>query len=695
MYDGASSGGGYEKYIILNSTTNYTGGFNQDVQSVFLEGNGAIIDLQYGSIIVNGPGKILNIHQCVFVNTIIDSSTFINYSNGASGKIVNNTFYGLTDSAKAWYALNFVECTSDSIIIQNNIFSNFYSPVYMYSINPNPYIKQYYISNNCIFNCDKTYLGMGSWSGYPVQIIPFPGNGEIFSDPQFNAPSLFDFSLSINSLCIDNGKYIGYSFNGNDPDIGAQESTETIFRATKLSGIVVGQLDALNSPYLITGDLIIPHNQCLIINPGVSIKINNGKSIQDYGKLLVIGNSEDSVYFNNNSAFGRIYWGNIIFHKYSSDSSFLRNVDFKKTKGIFCQNDSITLANNKFNMDEIFTGDAIVNCSDSSKINISDNTFESDFTFTGQRAIYGLNHSRPTIFNNTFYTSSIYSDSANLVIMNNNFMGQSFIEQQYTQVQLRFSEALVIDNYFQNNYSAVWLEYSTARCINNIINNCENAFSISYSSSTINNNTVFLPDGEFSGIGIIGYTSSISSYNNIIWKIDTIHGYPISPSQPIAAVYCDLFKVYPGNGNIISDPLFIDIPTGNFNLQPLSPCIDMGTPDTTGLMLPLTDFWGNARIVNNRIDIGAIEYPGNVTVYLEQNYFTIFPNPSNGIFSINQDVSSQKYIVQILDLNGHIIYNNLLTKSSEQMDISKFPNGLYLMKIISKYGFSIKKIIKS
>jgi len=411
---------------------------------------------------------------------------------------------------------------------------------------------------------------------------------------------------------------------------------------------------------------------------------------------LVIGNSEDSVYFNNNSAFGRIYWGNIIFHKYSSDSSFLRNVDFKKTKGIFCQNDSITLANNKFNMDEIFMGDAIINCSDSSKIIISDNTFKSDFTFTGQRAIYSLNHSRPTIFNNTFYTSSIYSDSANLVIMNNNFMGQSFIEQQYTQVQLRFSEALVIDNYFQNNYGAISMEYSNVRCINNIMNNCEEAFSNYNSSGFIFNNTIFLPDLPNSFcVGINGSSPLFNSYNNIIWKIDTINGRPIGSSDPMVVRYSDFFKAYPGLGNIFTDPLFIDIPNGNFNLQPSSPCIDMGTPDTTGLMLPLTDFWGNARIVNNRIDIGAIEYPGNVTVNLEQNYFTIFPNPSNGIFSINQDESGQKYIVQILDCNGHIIYNNLLTKSSEQIDISKFPNGIYLMKIISKNGFSVKKIIKS
>jgi len=215
-------------------------------------------------------------------------------------------------------------------------------------------------------------------------------------------------------------------------------------------------------------------------------------------------------------------------------------------------------------------------------------------------------------------------------------------------VHLHSSEALVIDNYFQNNYGAVLIEYSTARCINNIMNNCEEAFSNYNSSGSIINNTIFLSDLPNSFcVGINGSSPLFNSYNNIIWKTDTINGRPIGSSTPMVVRYSDFFKAYPGLGNIFTDPLFIDIPNGNFNLQPSSPCIDMGTPDTTGLLLPPTDFWGNARIVNNRIDIGAIEYPGNVNVYTEQNYFTVYPNPNNGLFNIISNQSNQKIIVQI------------------------------------------------
>ncbi|HHE38105.1 MAG TPA: T9SS type A sorting domain-containing protein [Candidatus Cloacimonetes bacterium] len=73
---------------------------------------------------------------------------------------------------------------------------------------------------------------------------------------------------------------------------------------------------------------------------------------------------------------------------------------------------------------------------------------------------------------------------------------------------------------------------------------------------------------------------------------------------------CDVFV------NIFEDPLF----TGNiedpFSLSFLSPCIDSGIQDTTGLNLPPFDIIGNDRITDGRgdgfafIDMGAYEFPG-------------------------------------------------------------------------------------
>ncbi len=67
--------------------------------------------------------------------------------------------------------------------------------------------------------------------------------------------------------------------------------------------------------------------------------------------------------------------------------------------------------------------------------------------------------------------------------------------------------------------------------------------------------------------------------------------------------------------NIFEDPLFVGTGGDPFSLLDNSPCIDAGSPDTTGLILPLYDFMGKERIVDGRgdgfafIDMGAYELP--------------------------------------------------------------------------------------
>lgn len=62
------------------------------------------------------------------------------------------------------------------------------------------------------------------------------------------------------------------------------------------------------------------------------------------------------------------------------------------------------------------------------------------------------------------------------------------------------------------------------------------------------------------------------------------------------------------------DPLFVQnappAPTsgGNFKLKQNSPAINAGSPDTTGLNLPPLDLTGTLRILDGRIDIGALEF---------------------------------------------------------------------------------------
>jgi len=60
--------------------------------------------------------------------------------------------------------------------------------------------------------------------------------------------------------------------------------------------------------------------------------------------------------------------------------------------------------------------------------------------------------------------------------------------------------------------------------------------------------------------------------------------------------------------NISQDPMFVDPARLDFRLLMDSPCINAGDPNCTGQI----DFFGNDRIVHQRVDIGAVEFEGNL-----------------------------------------------------------------------------------
>jgi predicted outer membrane repeat protein len=113
-----------------------------------------------------------------------------------------------------------------------------------------------------------------------------------------------------------------------------------------------------------------------------------------------------------------------------------------------------------------------------------------------------------------------------------------------------------------------------------------------------------------------------------------------------------------GIGNINEDPLFIGTGDYPFSLQDLSPCVNAGIPDTTGLNLPEFDLAGNPRVFGGRIDMGAYENQNVVganedliplITKLNQNY----PNPFNPSTTINYSLKeNSKVTLNIYNIKG-------------------------------------------
>lgn len=166
------------------------------------------------------------------------------------------------------------------------------------------------------------------------------------------------------------------------------------------------------------------------------------------------------------------------------------------------------------------------------------------------------------------------------------------------------SSPIIINNIFENNpCRAITLSVPVGNHPS-VINN-----------TIVNNTTGIRVNGQVDTSGQV-YINNIITGNEI--GLDFVFGSPDKePTWQYNLVfdngtdYKDIATQTGQNGNLSTDPLFLDPATGDYRLGPGSPCIDAGENDAPNL--PVTDFAGNDRIWDGDedgvpvIDMGAYE----------------------------------------------------------------------------------------
>lgn len=168
--------------------------------------------------------------------------------------------------------------------------------------------------------------------------------------------------------------------------------------------------------------------------------------------------------------------------------------------------------------------------------------------------------------------------------------------------------------------------------------------------------------------------------------IDMRYGYALIESYT-SAEHGQFVTDYSQDANsIVEDPDLSEIGDGWIELNSSSPCIDSGSPETSGLMIGDYDYFGNARVQNGDgeltaiIDIGCFEH-SEVSYYLEtgnNDVFEIFPNPACEFVSFeihNSEISS----IEIFDMQGRLVLKSIFQKQG-RIDVSKLNAGAYLIK---------------
>ena len=71
--------------------------------------------------------------------------------------------------------------------------------------------------------------------------------------------------------------------------------------------------------------------------------------------------------------------------------------------------------------------------------------------------------------------------------------------------------------------------------------------------------------------------------------------------------------------------------------------------------------------------------------------FEIFPNPSNGLFTVQS--SDEIELLQVRNLTGQIVYESNPLTPSARVDLSNHPAGIYLVTVVNGSVVISKKII--
>jgi parallel beta-helix repeat protein len=131
VYQQAQPGLGYDKLVMLEPDSIYTGGISITNQKVGIKGRGAIINLNGGSIIVSGESQI-EVDGCVVIN----GGNGIYASGNVSCLVSQCTFYGNN------VGIHFLSATG-MVTVVNTIFSN--NTQYGFACDQNSYRVLHYL----------------------------------------------------------------------------------------------------------------------------------------------------------------------------------------------------------------------------------------------------------------------------------------------------------------------------------------------------------------------------------------------------------------------------------------------------------------------------------------------------------------------------------------------------------------------
>ena len=213
-YDNALPANGYDKYLLLEPNSTYTGGVGIYEGDVYINCQGSTIDLEEGNGVwvfadEDYPSS-LDIEYCTIANGLYYG---ISYGGESNGKVKNCNFINTNFGMKLFDFTNIT--VTNCIFAQNETYG-----IGVYSEHPTLDISYSLFWENIESDCMENCPG---WGNIWTQLELDDSDGILYLNPEFVNTDLLDFNLQEYSPCIDAGNpNEPLDNNGSISDIGAK-----------------------------------------------------------------------------------------------------------------------------------------------------------------------------------------------------------------------------------------------------------------------------------------------------------------------------------------------------------------------------------------------------------------------------------------------------------------------------------------